>query len=104
MVDMNAFYEQNPHRRPEHMDEKSDIRGWISDCTCPVCSGRREAKSDQAISMFADYTILPKVDKQWDYGLEDHRALLLPGQVWAYVFRTRSWGRWCCIMLEASWL
>jgi hypothetical protein len=95
MIDVDAYYEENRYMIPELMDTKSDSRSWVSDCTCPVCSGRREDQADNSTAIFGDYTIY--TDRPgFDIELSDMQYLLLPGHVWAYVFRTRTWGEWLC--------
>ncbi|KAF2438970.1 P-loop containing nucleoside triphosphate hydrolase protein [Karstenula rhodostoma CBS 690.94] len=62
MVDMDAYFEASPDKRPVAMPNTLDSRTWVSDCTCSV------------------------KDK-----LNDDQYLLLPSHVYAYVFRTRTW-------------
>ena len=90
MVDMDAYMETFPDRRPKFMGSTSDGRTWVSDCTCSVCNQRRKTSEvKKSTAIFNAYQGLPPktMDK-----LEDEQYLLLPSQIYAYVFRTRTWG------------
>lgn len=89
MTDMDAYYAENPISRPTLMGHSADKRTWISDCTCSVCSHRRDNNMEKSSAPFESiYAIYPKNDQI----LKDLQAFLLPNKIWAYAFRTRSWG------------
>jgi hypothetical protein len=90
MVDMDAYYADDADNVPDLMDPTTDVRAWISDCTCSVCSSRRDVVADKRITLFSDYEIYFK--NKPEFKLQDHQYLLLPRSIWAYVFRTRTWG------------
>lgn len=97
MVDMDAYFEAYPGRRPVIMANNSDSRTWVSDCTCSVCSHNRDKekereKEKEKNSSLRNFESLPPktVDE-----LDDEQYLLLPSYVDAYVFRTRTWGKHC---------
>jgi hypothetical protein len=90
MVDMDAFYTQYANEIPHLTNSMVDVRTWISDCTCSVCSSRRDVVTDKRITLFEDHEIHFK--DQPEFMLQDHQYVLLPTDIWAYVFRTRTWG------------
>lgn len=88
MVDMEAYHQTYPDQVPEDMGE-NDIRNWASGCSCEVCRyrEREEILSEASSPKFLTYGGLPK-----NTGWEDHELMLLPPEVAAYAFRTRTWG------------
>jgi len=97
MVDMDAYYEAFPGKRPGIMSSTSDARTWVSDCMCPVCNQKREEdKQVKQTTLFEDFEGLPP--KTLDE-LNDDQYLVLPSKIHAYVFRTRTWGKWSFSLL-----
>ncbi|KAL1605010.1 hypothetical protein SLS60_004553 [Paraconiothyrium brasiliense] len=90
MVDMDAYLEAFPGRRCVIMASSSDKRTWVSDCTCSVCAHNRDMAADKKTTVFEDYDSLPPKTRD---ELDAEQYLLLPSHVYAYVFRTRTWGR-----------
>jgi hypothetical protein len=95
MVDMKKYYsdidskKENPSKPtiPALRSEKT----WVTDCTCVVCRKRKEdvSRSKPTLQLFADfYRLFPEHAK-----LEPHKLFLLPHKLWAFVFKTRTWGK-----------
>lgn len=89
MTDMQQFYNEKRFLKPKFRDT-SDIRRWITDCTCTVCKQRSVNLETETESIFGDYTILTPKDNP---NLSDHEYLLCPFEISAFVFKTRSWGK-----------
>jgi hypothetical protein len=89
MVDMDAYFEASPHMRPVVMGNNSDSRTWVSDCTCSVCANKRDLVAEKETAIFENFESLPPKTRD---ELDDEQYLLLPSHVYAYVFRTRTWG------------
>jgi hypothetical protein len=88
MVDMKTFYAENPQRIPV-LSGTTDCRNWISNCTCPVCMKSKRAQETKLSPLFGDYNSITL--ESWDM-LSRHQYLLLPKEIKAFVFRTRTWG------------
>lgn len=90
MVDMDAYFEDFRETRPLVLSSDSDSRTWISDCTCSVCNRRRDQSKENKSAIFSDFDGLsPKTIEE----LSDQHYFLLPSNLYAYVFRTRTWER-----------
>jgi hypothetical protein len=65
-------------------------QNWVTDCPCSVCEQRKEvAKRKKKTYIFGEYHgITPEEKKE----LDPHRYFLLPRKLWAFVFKTRTWG------------
>jgi hypothetical protein len=105
MVDMNSFYSDTRrniakevnrplphsplgHQIPNLMD-KSDHRDFVSDCPCHICSESKNEKL-QKTAIFDRYdNITPKNQPT----LTNHQCFLCAKQVYAFVFKTRTWGK-----------
>lgn len=97
MVDMDAYFEAFPDARPATISSSADSRIWVSDCPCPVCTNRRDAASGRKTTPFERFVELPPKTRN---ELQDDQYLLLPSHVYAYVFRTRTWGMNCLDYLD----
>jgi hypothetical protein len=95
MVDMKKYYSDIDSKKlsptkptiPSLRSEKT----WVTDCTCVVCRRRKEeeARSTRSMEIFADfYRIFPEHAE-----LRPHKLFLLPHKLWAFVFKTRTWGK-----------
>ena len=85
MTDLVSYFTQNQYSKPELLD-MSDLRNWISDCTCAVCGSRPK---NSVSSLFEEYNQMTVEDMG---ELTPHMYLLCPIEIEAYVFRTRTWG------------
>lgn len=88
MTDMQQYYADNHTSKPQFTDV-SDLRRWTTDCTCAVCKVRSVDLVAAARSNFEDYQTATRVDNP---ELTDHKYLLCPFEIPAFVFKTRSWG------------
>lgn len=87
MADLWTYY-AGPHSRPSLMKD-DDCRVWYSDCTCRICQERAIEGRGNVKSIFRVYNrIVPTKDDE----LTRHEYLLCPGQIFAYVFKLRTWG------------
>lgn len=86
MVDLKTYYLSN--KTPD-VAMISEDNTWVSDCICPVCSGRQEKALETKRTRFYDYDGL-SIDV-YDT-LSDHQYFLLPKTIRAFVFKTRVWG------------
>jgi hypothetical protein len=100
MVDLKSYYaslkadpkdsRNDPNTRPIMMD-RSDLRNWTSDCACPICIKKTEhLKLD---SKFTDinYNGITNIHTK---RLTDHHYFLCPKEIYAFIFKTRSWGKY----------
>jgi len=94
MVDMKKYYSDiNDSGRPLVSDTAPE-KPWVTDCACVVCRRRKEeaAQSEAKPEIFGDYhRIVPETHEF----LEAHQYFLLPPRLWAFVFKTRTWGKLC---------
>lgn len=85
---MDSYYLEHPGERPKLMDD-TDCRASVSDCLCEVCWEQQQQRVKNPKGKFGDYnTIEPS--RQEELGTK-HKYVLLPWQMPAYVFKTRSW-------------
>lgn len=89
MTDAQQYYAENQDSRREHL-EGSDLRRWTNDCVCSVCKQRSIKLETGTQSMFESYS---KITRLRTSQLSDHKYLLCPFEVPAFVFKTRSWGK-----------
>ncbi|KAJ3546083.1 hypothetical protein NM208_g2189 [Fusarium decemcellulare] len=91
MIDVEACLVGRHVPKPFLMDDR-DLRQWTSDCTCGVCNMRRAMGGEAQVPLFDDYNhISPKSDKEKE--LTWHHMLLCPEFIPAFIFRTRTWGK-----------
>jgi hypothetical protein len=89
MCDLDAFYTSSPAVIPGLIETTTDIRTWVSDCICSVCSERRDANAGTKSHIFEDFQMIFVDGRE----LQDHQYMLMPSSIHAYVFRTRTWGK-----------
>lgn len=87
MVDIDELYGANDRFIPQLMDTDVDNRASIPGCSCTVCSRRRAPNANSSGVLFEN--IYPKLATD----LKDDQLFLLPKNMWAYVFKTRHWGK-----------
>jgi hypothetical protein len=88
---MKTYYAQPGKVPPTFMDTTKDMASWVSDCTCHVCNNRRKASevTTNKLAFAKFHEIFPEdVDE-----LDDETYYLLPPTIYAYVFKTRTWGK-----------
>jgi len=93
MVDMKKYYTEIDRKNAKptmpvvtHVEPE---KAWVTDCSCIVCSRRKEERSTSE-EAFGDYHgIYPEDNDR----LTPHQYFLLPEIIWAFVFKTRTWGK-----------
>ena len=89
MVDLAGFYNERVSREPILMGDE-DCRSWKSDCDCSLCKRNLKLDTKKISPLFGDYNNLTWFD---DLELTPHKYLLCPQEIYAFVFRTRIWGK-----------
>lgn len=91
MTDLETYYTDYPSSRPKPMS-KSDLRNWISDCSCLACKSHKKSAANKVVALFENYAdiVSPKTHKY----LSPHQYMLLPQIMPAFVFATRKWGKY----------
>jgi hypothetical protein len=92
MVDMKKYYSDIDFSRRPIVTANAPDKSWVTDCACVVCRRRKEeaAQSEWKTEIFGDYhRIYPESYKS----LKAHKYFLLPHKLWAFVFKTRTWGK-----------
>lgn len=85
MTDVKQFYTDSPHRNLKFMD-RTDLGVWTSDCTCHACKqGKGTTRRTRD-----DWSTFILMSTQSELDPADY--LLCPGEIQAFVFRTRAWG------------
>ena len=89
MSDMTMYYQDSGFRE-EFPFLFDDIREWQSDCTCAVCREKSADETTKFVPLFQGYDepIIPD-----DQPLTNHKYMLLPSAIPAFVFKTRVWGK-----------
>ena len=97
MVDMKKYYNDVDSKLDTVEPTKPYVtwsrpeQNWVTDCACIVCEQRKEdGKSKKTREMFDNYHGLTP-EEEGD--LDPHRYFLLPKVLWAFVFKTRTWGK-----------
>ena len=91
MIDSEIAYQQtNSPSRPD-LGEIDDVsESGVSECICHVCLKSKERGVRRKVSRFSSYDeIVPETTKF----LTDHQYFLCSPWVYAYVFKSRSWGK-----------
>ena len=99
MLDTEVYYaEEKPNRRPL-LGKIDDTSAYgVSECLCHVCLRSKKSGVRRKISRYSSYDdIYMEVTKS----LTDHQYFLCPPSVYAYVFKTREWGK---SLLVDGWL
>jgi hypothetical protein len=109
MVDLNSFYSEtrrkiegemkkNSRQFPSYspLEEKipklmdnSDHRDFVSDCPCHICNENKNEKAQKTV-VFDNYD---KITPKNRSTLTDHQYFLCAKQIYAFVFKTRTWGK-----------
>ena len=96
MVDLKSYYDditktgdKSLHKPSKELGD-TDLRSWTSDCDCAICITENEVlKTDSKFS--ADqYNNITTIDFE---ELSNHHYFLCPKEIHAFVFKTRSWGK-----------
>ncbi|KAF8846682.1 hypothetical protein BDZ45DRAFT_812136 [Acephala macrosclerotiorum] len=95
MVDMEKYYSEIDHDKSEESTkpEVSLLRpekSWVTDCSCFLCRFRKEerSKTEREPGVFEDYHGIYPEERA---SLTPHQLFLLPPNIWAFVFKTRTW-------------
>ncbi|TLD11882.1 hypothetical protein PspLS_11309 [Pyricularia sp. CBS 133598] len=93
MTDIEAYIETQPFNPPDRV--VGDIREWISDCSCSVCRTGKSLRLEYGFGP-ADFEGLDlsdrfPTDNEVETTVDLLAYLLLPEEIPAYVFRTRTW-------------
>ncbi|TLS28202.1 hypothetical protein PpBr36_00036 [Pyricularia pennisetigena] len=95
MTDIEAYIETQSPNLPEPLSD--DLREWVTDCRCPACKSGKSLNSTDLIGL----EDLDRLDLSNKLPTGDHEEettadliayVLLPEEIPAYVFRTRTWG------------
>jgi hypothetical protein len=109
MVDLNSFYSETRRKIAEEMKrlpptarfysslekqipmlmDKSDHRDFVSDCPCHICNDNENEKV-QKTAIFDKYD---NITRKNCHTLTDHQYFLCAKQIYAFVFKTRTWGK-----------
>ena len=90
MVDSQEYYAENPQNRPV-LGEIGDTPAYsVSECLCHVCLKTKQRGIRPKISRYSNYDDLyPETTK----ALTNHQYFLCPPSVYAYIFKSRAWGK-----------
>lgn len=69
--------------------DSSDLRVFVSDCTCSSCKDRADNTSSKVVALFENYSMTTLDEDK----LDDHQYLLFPVTMPAFVFKIRQWGK-----------
>lgn len=91
MVDSEVYYEEVASEHKPVLDEVDDTPAYrISECLCHVCLKSKQRGVRPKTSMYSSYDdIYPETTMS----LTDHQYLLCPPSVYAYIFKSRAWGK-----------
>ena len=99
MVDMKSYYSDIDSKLAEPTKPKVTLlapeKTWVTECACSVCRERKERNSESAreLAIFGNYHGIYPEDMDDDEKLSPHQSFLLPPHIWAFVFKTRTWGK-----------
>ncbi len=90
MVDSEVYYEGFEKERP-FLGEIGDTLPYsVSECLCRVCLKTKQRGVRPRSSRYSDYDDLyPETTKS----LTNHQYFLCPPSVYAYIFKSRAWGK-----------
>ena len=90
MVDSEVYYEEFEGDRPFLGGILDTSPYSVSECLCHVCLKTKQRGVRPKLSRYSDYDDLyPETTKT----LTNHQYFLCPTSVWAYVFKSRAWGK-----------
>lgn len=91
MVDSEVYYEEvSPSLRPQLGGVDDTLAYGVSECRCNVCLTSKQRGVRPKTSRYSSYDELyPETTKS----LTDHQYFLCPPSVWAYIFKSRDWGK-----------
>lgn len=94
MVDMEKYYTEIDRKNGTPtipvVTHLTPEKSWVTDCSCIVC-WRRKEESSTTEEAFGEYHGIYPGDKDT---LTPHQLFLLPAIIWAFVFKTRTWGQY----------
>ncbi|KAI1750558.1 P-loop containing nucleoside triphosphate hydrolase protein [Xylaria castorea] len=98
MADMKSYYAHTSTKL--NLMDTSDCRNWISDCKCEVCKSKMTNKKDSSkiVSLFEDYNYIAIESTTT---LTPHQYFLCHFEMPAFVFKTRTWGKFPTGLLSA---
>ena len=91
MVDTELYYQREGSEERLSLGELDDsLESGVSECLCDVCSKSKNRGIRPKTSRFSNYDDLyPEETKT----LTNHQYFICDLSVYAYVFKTRSWGK-----------
>ncbi|KAH6995840.1 hypothetical protein BKA56DRAFT_539060 [Ilyonectria sp. MPI-CAGE-AT-0026] len=90
MADLKSYFSTSRREKPTLMDA-SDLRNWITNCSCSVCTKRKDTKSTQIVPMFDGYNYIPISTR--GSSLSKHHYLICQQHIKAFIFGSRRWER-----------
>ena len=97
MVDLKGYFEEtSPYIS---LMTKDDCRPSDADGTCAFCKDRKRKDHEGSkglVALFEDYNLIAPEDLE---ELSNHKYLLCPADIKAFVFKTRVWGK---LLLESK--
>lgn len=91
MVDTEVYYaEEASHKRPILGNVGDTPAYGVSECLCHVCLKSKQSGIRRKISRYSSYDDLYMETTK---SLTDHQYFLCPPSVYAYVFKSREWGK-----------
>ncbi|KAI8950128.1 P-loop containing nucleoside triphosphate hydrolase protein [Xylaria longipes] len=99
MTDMKSYYSQT--LKELALMNTKDCRNWTSDCKCEICKIKmtKEKNRSQMVSLYEDYNYIA-IETQST--LTPHQYFLCHFKMPAFVFKTRTWGKFLAGFLSAS--
>lgn len=88
MTDMKQYYTHESHLKPQFISD-SDQRNWISDCTCSVCKRGKRTTPQLTKEDWSNFYVMSATSE-----LSSTEYLLCPSEIPAFIFRTRTWGKY----------
>lgn len=91
MVDSEVYYAEEGSGRKPLLDKVGDTtESDVSECLCHVCSKSKQRGVRPKTSRYSSYDeFYPETTES----LTDHQYFLCPPAVYAYVFKSRDWGK-----------
>lgn len=91
MVDSQVYYaEEAPGNRPVVGELGDTPESGVSECLCQACSKSKQRVISHKTAKFSSYDDLYPETKN---SLTPHQYFLCAPSVYAYVFKSRAWGK-----------
>lgn len=90
MVDSQVYYADAATRILFLGDNDDTLAHGVSECLCHVCLKCKQRGIRPKTSRYSSYDNLYSGTTK---SLTDHQYFLCPPSVWAYIFKSRAWGK-----------